>query len=152
MTTSSIKTRMNHPVDIHVGSVLRKKRKEADITQEDLAEAVGITFQQVQKYEKGRNRISCSKLYEFAKFLHLDISTFFDGFSDGEYSFDDEQDGYSLADGGMASLNKRQQQEKISALFAQINDQKVRLSVLSLLESLSPSSKKIRALNIKKGL
>jgi transcriptional regulator with XRE-family HTH domain len=132
---------MNHPVDIHVGSVLRRKRKEADITQEELAEAVGITFQQVQKYEKGKNRISCSKLYEFAKFLGVDVSSFFDGL-DVEYAFNDPAS-MALADG--STLSKKQQIERVTSLFAQLNDTKVRMSVINLLESLINSSRRAKS-------
>ena len=58
-----------NPVDLHVGGRVRMRRKMLGISQERLAEALGLTFQQVQKYERGANRISASKLYEIARFL-----------------------------------------------------------------------------------
>ena len=56
-----------HPIDVHVGEVLRAKRQERGLRQDDLAKAGNISFQQVQKNEKGKNRVSASMLYRFAK-------------------------------------------------------------------------------------
>ena len=63
-----------HPVDRHVGLRIRMRRKEMGISQERLAEALGITFQQVQKYERGANRVSASKLYEIAAALRAPVA------------------------------------------------------------------------------
>ena len=71
-----------HHVDLHVGRKLKQKRIEKGISQDDLAGSVNLTFQQVQKYEKATNRISASKLYDFAKFLGIDIKYFFEGIDD----------------------------------------------------------------------
>ena len=68
-----------NPVDVHVGRRIRDRRKEARISQEKLAEHLGLTFQQVQKYEKGANRVSASKLYEIASALNASIEYFFRG-------------------------------------------------------------------------
>lgn len=62
---------------MHVGTKLREKRREKGMSQDELAKAVGLTFQQVQKYEKGSNRISCSKLHDFAKLLKTNVGYFF---------------------------------------------------------------------------
>ena len=67
-----------HPVDRHVGVRIRMRRKEMGVSQERLAEALGITFQQVQKYERGANRMGSSRLYEFAKVLDVPVSFFFE--------------------------------------------------------------------------
>jgi transcriptional regulator with XRE-family HTH domain len=68
-----------HPVDRFVGQRLRQARTSRKLSQTQLGEASGITFQQVQKYEKGTNRVSASRLFEFAKLLGVDISYFFEG-------------------------------------------------------------------------
>ena len=68
-----------HPIDRHVGFRLRLARASRKLSQTDLAKASGITFQQVQKYEKGTNRVSASRLFEFATLLGVEISYFFDG-------------------------------------------------------------------------
>lgn len=69
-----------HPVDVHVGKRLRMFRSACNMSQEVLGVAVGVTFQQIQKYEKGSNRVGASRLYQFAKVLNVDISSFFEGF------------------------------------------------------------------------
>jgi transcriptional regulator with XRE-family HTH domain len=71
--------RSPNPIDVHVGLQVRLRRKELKISQEKLAEALGLTFQQVQKYERGANRISASKLYEIARALNVPIGWFFEG-------------------------------------------------------------------------
>lgn len=68
-----------HLVDIHVGTRLRARRTLLGMTQENLGEAVGLTFQQIQKYERGTNRIVASRLFEFAKVLNVSVSYFFEG-------------------------------------------------------------------------
>lgn len=66
-------------VDIHVGKRLELARQSMGVTQQELGEALGVTFQQVQKYLRGTNRISAGKLYEAARFLNVEISFFFAG-------------------------------------------------------------------------
>jgi transcriptional regulator with XRE-family HTH domain len=68
-----------HPVDRHVGQRVRIARLSKGMSQSALAEAVGLTFQQIQKYEKGTNRISASRLFQFAQILAVDIPYFFQG-------------------------------------------------------------------------
>jgi len=70
---------MAHPVDEHVGARIRAIRKTAGLSQEALARQVGISFQQLQKYERGSNRVSASKLFELSEILCVDISVMFDG-------------------------------------------------------------------------
>ncbi len=68
-----------HPIDLHVGTRVRGRRKAIGMSQGELAAGVGLTFQQIQKYERGQNRISASKLYEIAKVVQVPISWFFEG-------------------------------------------------------------------------
>jgi transcriptional regulator with XRE-family HTH domain len=68
----------SHPVDIHVGTRLRQRRSLLGMSQTKLGQAVGLTFQQIQKYERGVNRMGSSRLYEFAKVLDVPVSFFFD--------------------------------------------------------------------------
>ena len=68
-----------HPVDVCVGKRIRERRQYLNVSQEKLAESVGITFQQIQKYEKGYNRVSSSKLFDIAQFLCTSIEYFFQG-------------------------------------------------------------------------
>lgn len=68
----------SHPVDVHVGRRFRQRRSLLGLSQTAVANAAGLTFQQIQKYERGSNRISASRLLEFAKVLDVPISYFFD--------------------------------------------------------------------------
>jgi transcriptional regulator with XRE-family HTH domain len=70
---------MKHPVDSHVGQRIRQRRWMSGMTQQQLAEMVGIKFQQIQKYETGMNRVSASRLYDVAQALDVPISFFFEG-------------------------------------------------------------------------
>lgn len=67
-----------NPVDIHVGSRVRQRRTLLGLSQEKLGDAVGLTFQQIQKYERGANRIGASRMYEFSRILDVPVSYFFE--------------------------------------------------------------------------
>jgi len=73
---------MAHPVDVHVGKRVRHRRWLVGMTQQQLAERVGIKFQQIQKYETGANRVSASRLWDIAEALDVDVSFFFGGFDE----------------------------------------------------------------------
>ena len=70
---------MTHPVDVHVGKRIRHRRWLVGMTQQQLAEQVGIKFQQIQKYETGANRVSASRLWDIADALDVSVSFFFEG-------------------------------------------------------------------------
>ncbi len=70
---------MKHPVDVHVGKRIRHRRWMVGMTQQQLAEQVGIKFQQIQKYETGMNRVSASRLWDISETLSVPISFFFEG-------------------------------------------------------------------------
>jgi len=75
---------MKHPVDTHVGKRVRQRRWAIGMTQQQLAERVGIKFQQIQKYETGMNRISASRLWDIAHAMGVPVSFFFEGIGKGE--------------------------------------------------------------------
>ncbi|MEL7212778.1 MAG: helix-turn-helix transcriptional regulator [Pseudomonadota bacterium] len=70
---------MKHPVDVHVGKRVRHRRWLVGMTQQQLAEKVGIKFQQIQKYETGMNRVSASRLWDIADAMDVPVSFFFEG-------------------------------------------------------------------------
>lgn len=70
---------MKHPVDVHVGKRVRHRRWMVGMTQQQLADKVGIKFQQIQKYETGMNRVSASRLWDISEALSVPISFFFEG-------------------------------------------------------------------------
>ena len=75
---------MKHPVDVHVGKRIRHRRWMVGMTQQQLGEAVGIKFQQIQKYETGMNRVSASRLWDIADALDVSVSFFFEGYEEGK--------------------------------------------------------------------
>lgn len=81
---------MKHPVDVHVGKRVRHRRWMVGMTQQQLAEKVGIKFQQIQKYETGMNRVSASRLWDIAEALEVPVSFFFDGIEEHETVADGE--------------------------------------------------------------
>ena len=70
---------MKHAVDVHVGKRIRHRRWVSGTTQQQLADQVGIKFQQIQKYETGMNRVSASRLWDIAAALGVDVAFFFEG-------------------------------------------------------------------------
>ncbi len=74
---------MANEIDLHVGRRLRRRRRLLGLTQQQLAESIGIRFQQVQKYECGANRVTASRLYELAGALQAPVSYFYEGLSAG---------------------------------------------------------------------
>jgi len=84
MTSVPDTERAPNMVDLHVGMRIRLRRKAMGLSQDKLAEALGLTFQQVQKYERGLNRVSASKLYDIARTLRASIPYFFEGLASPE--------------------------------------------------------------------
>lgn len=72
-----------NPIDIHVGARIRLRRTLLGMSQEKLADAIGLTFQQVQKYERGANRVGSSRLFDLAKVLDVQVSYFFEEMANG---------------------------------------------------------------------
>lgn len=139
---------MSHPdpVDVHVGARLRLRRNLLGMSQEQLGKACGLTFQQIQKYERGTNRMGSSRLFQFAKLLDVSISYFFDdvrteratiqpsaGFAEKEQS---PLDG--IAQGESELLYRRETLELIRAYY-RIHDPKTRRKVYELVKSMAES-------------
>ncbi len=82
---------MKHPVDEHVGKRVRHRRWMIGMTQQQLAEKVGIKFQQIQKYETGMNRVSASRLWDISEALGVPVSFFFDGLDEADIRSADGQ-------------------------------------------------------------
>jgi transcriptional regulator with XRE-family HTH domain len=116
-----------HPIDIHVGARIRAQRVIRGLTQGDLARLVGISFQSVQKYEQGENRVSASRLYEFAQALGVAPQHFFDG-------LDGHNAGDSLPD--IATTVDNELRRRLLAVMA-IEDERLRRLIVQLLHVLS---------------
>jgi len=112
-------------VDCHVGERIRMRRTQLGLTQEDLAGALKISYQQVQKYESGANRISAGRMYEIAQRLGVEIGAFFDG-------LDTTQMPEPLEHGG-----RSRSIIELVRNFSQIEDPSVRAAVSGLVKSLT---------------
>ncbi len=88
---------MSHPVDKYVGKRVRQRRWMIGFTQQQLGDAVGIKFQQIQKYETGMNRVSASRLWDIAEALSVPVAFFFEGYEGVDFPGSNEQ-GDLLAD------------------------------------------------------
>ena len=124
------------PTDIHVGKRVRMRRLMLKMSQTDLASSAGITFQQVQKYEKGTNRISSSRLQQFANVLDVPISYFFEDqqFSSKAAKGDDPQMREARA---LCDLMATKEGLALANAFQGIKSRVLRLSVVHLVEYLS---------------
>jgi transcriptional regulator with XRE-family HTH domain len=135
------KARQAHPVDVHVGGRVRLRRVFLGYSQEKLANALGLTFQQIQKYERGANRISASKLYELSRILNVPVTYFFEGVeAEGDAETSAGQEAGASAAANIHSsdpdfTNQRETLQLISSYY-RIPDAKVRAEVLSLLKTL----------------
>ncbi len=121
-----------HQIDLRVGERVRERRKALGITQDRLAQALDLTFQQVQKYERGVNRMSASKLFEAAQVLNVPVNWFFDGevastprLAEATERFENEQ------------LAARETRELLTAY--QKLDPKLRRQVLDLVKGMAAS-------------
>lgn len=126
-----------NPVDAHVGSRVRLRRMLLGMSQERLGESMGLTFQQVQKYEKGVNRIGASRLFQISKILDVPVQFFFE---EAPYAGDGSRaPGLAEPDSEtfiLEFLNSREGLE-LNRAFVKIGDAKVRKSVVDLVRALS---------------
>ena len=127
------KTTGPSPIDIHVGSRLRKRRKMAGISQEKLGEGLGLTFQQIQKYEKGVNRIGASRLQQAADILGVPVSFFFEGGTEEPFESDGSAPSPSYIDDFVSSEDGL----RLAKAFMQIPRSAVRLRIVALVEELA---------------
>jgi len=128
-------SRSPNPVDLHVGGRVRMRRKMLGISQERLADALGLTFQQVQKYERGANRISASKLYEIARFLTAPIAYFFEGLSDPTEAGGSGAD--AASEQFVHEFLMTSEGLELAAAFPKIRRPRLRRRVLDLVRALS---------------
>jgi transcriptional regulator with XRE-family HTH domain len=92
-----MKTKTPNPVDIHVGRKVREARLLNGLTQTALAEKLGITFQQLQKYESAQNRVSCSRLYDISRVLGHPVQAFFAGADNGEKAIESRTEAKAIS-------------------------------------------------------
>ena len=133
------------PIDVHVGTRIRLRRTLLGMSQERLGEALGLTFQQVQKYERGVNRVGASRLFDLSRVLDVPISFFFDDMPDSLTNafggasgrrpggFAEAVDGF-----GDDTLNRRETLDLVRAYY-RITDPAIRKRVFDLIKSMGPT-------------
>ncbi len=129
-----------NPVDIHVGARLRLRRTLLGMSQDKLGQALGLTFQQIQKYERGANRIGSSRLYQLSQILDVPVSYFFDDMTEDIAAPHRRHGAKGLADQAQQpyvddSLTRRETLELARAYY-RITDPKVRKQLFELTKSL----------------
>ncbi|MCD6036024.1 MAG: putative transcriptional regulator [Rickettsiales bacterium] len=127
-----------HPVDIHVGKRLRSRRVMLGMSQESLGNGVGVTFQQIQKYEKGLNRVGASRLYEFSRVLEVPVAYFYEGLT--SLSGRDDMSQAAFAEGSSTFEHEEITNKEVLSLvraFNEIADPQARKNVVSLVRFLA---------------
>jgi transcriptional regulator with XRE-family HTH domain len=121
------------PVDVHVGARIRARRQQLSMSQEKLADAIDLTFQQVQKYEKGTNRVGASRLQQLANVLRVPVAFFFDAGPDAKPASDKTTDppgdlfAFVASKDGVALIHS----------FTQISRSGLRRSIVRFVEELA---------------
>mgnify|MGYP001805872812 CR=1 FL=1 len=136
-----------NPVDVHVGARVRLRRTLLGMSQEKLGEAIGLTFQQVQKYERGANRIGASRLYELSRALDVPVSFFFDDMADelaAQFAHLSRSEGRVTDSAADADpLAKRETLELVRAYY-RIPDLGVRKRMFDLTKSVAVTLRELR--------
>ena len=128
-------------VNVHVGGRLRKRRLNLGMSQSKLARAIGLTFQQIQKYENGLNEVRASRLYDLAEVLDVPVSFFFDNMTEapdqpGSGSAAEEETGSGVAQGLMDPRAPRETMELVKAYYS-IGDPNVRRQIYEMARALA---------------
>ncbi|MDR3179964.1 MAG: helix-turn-helix domain-containing protein [Holosporaceae bacterium] len=119
-------------LDSFIGNKIKFRRSMLSISQDKLGSYLGVTFQQIQKYEKGTNRVSASMLYRIANFLDVNVSFFTDGFDNPSKTLNDEnQLGYNI------DIGKKKESIDLLKAYYKIKDSSVRKKILELIKTFS---------------
>jgi len=125
---------LSNPIDSSVGAHVRQLRNEHDMSQSTLAEQLGITFQQVQKYEKGTNRVSASRLQHIAQIFRVEAAYFFDEKARGSSA--SKKNGATVPDHvAVAEFVAGAEGKTLARAFTQISDATLRRSIVRMVES-----------------
>jgi len=132
---------MLNPVDTHVGKRLRMRRTILGMSQEALGNVIGVTFQQIQKYERGANRIGAGRLFDFSQSLNVPVSYFFEDLNDNNKIPGEGENNYHLADSSVQEfeherLSSRETLEMMRSYY-RINDPQIRKRSVDLIRALA---------------
>ena len=127
------------PIDIHVGSRVRLRRTLLGFSQDKLGKSLGLTFQQIQKYERGANRIGSSRLYSLSQILDVPVSFFFDDIPDEVSDKIHKTTKGQTASFELEKISSKETMKLLSNYYG-IEDDSVRKSVFSLIKTLRNNS------------
>ena len=133
-TMTATKKKTPNPIDVHVGSRIRLRRTMIGMSQEKLGESLGITFQQVQKYEKGTNRVGASRLQNISAILNVPVSYFFEDAPGGDASAGGFEENSASQVVNFLSTTEGLQ---LNRAFVKVSDPKVRRRIIELVRSLA---------------
>ena len=137
MTTEySVRRSAPHPIDVHVGARLRLRRLAVGLSQERLAKSIGITFQQIQKYERGTNRIVASRLHDLARVLDVPIGYFFSDMAEGTLPASAPKAREEATAFGHDLMEDRETLELVRSYY-KIADPRIRKRLFDLVKSVS---------------
>ena len=131
-----------NPVDKHVGSRVRMRRMMLGMSQEKLGDALGLTFQQVQKYEKGTNRIGASRLQQISHILQVPVSFFFEGAPNTSPATRAEGMGEAPSPAYVSDFLATSDGLALTKAFMRINDSKLRRRIVDLVEQIASGEKR----------
>ena len=123
-------------IDRHVASKLRKFRSEAGMSQAKLAESIGISFQQIQKYESVKNKISIKRLFEFSQVLQISIAAFFDGVGHEVDKCEFTNRSFRIGE-KLYSTDQIKEFLPLIKAYSKIEDEEVRKNILELAQNVS---------------
>ena len=140
MTYETTEGRRSNAVDAHVGERVRMRRKLLGVSQDQLADSLGLTFQQVQKYERGANRISASKLFRIAEILNIDVAYFFDGLPDPIEGAEPD-DAVAHIQEVMQAFLQTSEGVELAEIFPRVASGRVRRQILDLVRTMAAEQK-----------
>lgn len=128
-----------NPIDVHVGSRVRMRRMLAGLSQEKLGERLGLTFQQVQKYEKGSNRVSASRLYQMAQILGVPVQFFFEELPEQSKGSFGSAQGFSESSQETMIMDFLNSSDglQLNKAFSEISDPTIRRKVVDLVKAIA---------------
>jgi transcriptional regulator with XRE-family HTH domain len=118
-----------NPIDVHVGGRVKLRRRQLGLSQAKLAERLGVTFQQVQKYERGANRICAGRLLEIAGILGVTVAYFFEGLPDGAQA--------GQAGDGFGDFLSSEEGLLLNRAFLRIRDRRTRRAIIGVVKALA---------------
>jgi transcriptional regulator with XRE-family HTH domain len=131
-----------NPTDKHVGSRVRMRRMMLGMSQEKLGDALGLTFQQVQKYEKGTNRIGASRLQQISQILQVQVSFFFEGAPSAQLGTKTDSMGEAPSPAYVSDFLATSDGLALTKAFMRIDDSKLRRRIVDLVEQIASREKR----------